>query len=157
MKHEISLQKYIKIFQKKGYKVIRLDHRSVPDAILLKDNKVSALLIDTGSLSMIEDIRRYWKDNTEHNVRNYSEFDKIIQVCPKHKRGHSIEEYESAINMHKQGLTMYRIAKELHISYSIIFEWIKNGVVPHSISDKNTLENMREETKKEVLLIEEEE
>ena len=147
--HERLLQKYIKKYIDEGAKVIRLDHMGVPDAIIIKDGVVSALLIDTSSLNVIAGVIKN-KRTKKQRIRDYSEYDKKIQVLPKFSR--SVEEYNSAMKMYDSGMTTYRISKNLGINHTTIYEWCKYGVKPRSyissgdIDISDIIEEMLEDT-----------
>lgn len=51
---------------------------------------------------------------------------KKIQILLKHK--HSLNDYNSAIELFEKGVSMYRISKNLNIPFSTIYEWCKYGV-----------------------------
>lgn len=81
-KHERLLKKYIKKYSDEGARVIRLDHRGIPDAIIIKDDVVSALLIDTSTLNALAgNIKNKRKNN--QTIRNYSEYDKKNTNSPQ--------------------------------------------------------------------------
>ena len=129
--HERLLQKYMKKYRDDGARVIRLDRRGVPDAIVIKDGKISALLIDTSTLNQVAGIIKH-KKAMGQTIRNYSEYDEKIQVLPKFRKAHNIETYNSAIKLFKEGTTTYRISKTLNVPHTTVYEWCKCDVKPFS-------------------------
>jgi len=127
-KHEERLCKAIDKYKNQGFRVIRLDKRTVPDAILIKDNLVFALEIDTES-----HYAAHQSSLGKH--KNWDEFDEVWISIPKMK-GHTIEEYERALKMHNKGTNLFKISKEMKIPYSVLWDWVhkqaKPAIVKHS-------------------------
>jgi len=126
-KHEKILEYYISHFRDKGFKVIRLDKRGVPDAILVNDaGEVSALLIETEVFSdKISEVKR--------GKKNYSQFDKEIWIIPKSKKGHDPEDYYRVLNLAKQGMNKFRISQLTGYSYALVYDWVMGKSKPTSV------------------------
>ncbi|MFQ6074885.1 MAG: hypothetical protein ACE5Z5_01950 [Candidatus Bathyarchaeia archaeon] len=132
-KHEELLKEYMKRFEEEGCRVIRLDKMGVPDAILVKNGEVSALLIETKGISEL----RY--DETRE-LRNYSEFDKQIIVMPK-PRGRSVREYRWVQRLYKEGYNKKQISEITEIPYSVVWDWLAGNYKPLSIKNEEKRRN----------------
>lgn len=136
-KHEEILSGAIKIFREQGLRVIRLDKRTVPNAIVVDfDNKkIDALEASTNIVNIYLTRMKY--------ERSQKQFDEEIIATPypkKRKRGKSIEAYFLALKLRKQGFTERGIQKEIHkklgehCSSGIIHYWVTGKCRPYSVN-----------------------
>lgn len=128
-KHEDVLLRTLEKYKNQGFKVIRLDKRAIPDAILFKDDLVFALEVETGSY---EDSHK----SSFHRTKDWSDFDEVWIVIKK-PRGHTIEEYEEALELYKNGSNAFKISKRMNIPYSIIYNWIHGRSRPITVKHKD--------------------
>ena len=125
--HEKMLRKGIEILKKKGFRIIRLDRRIVPDAIAIKDNKIVAIESSTNPTNV-------WL--TERKLKDSQYDSTIIITKPYSKHYHSPEEYFEVFKLRKEGCSYSEIAKIIEekfhrrIPRSLICDWIKGKKKP---------------------------
>ena len=126
--HETQLQSAINELKKQGYRIIRLDHRIVPDAIAISDKEVVVVESET-SWAGTWLSRRKLKD---------SQYDaEIIITRPLNQHYHTREVYNEVLNLSKSGKSyreIQRLMKEKHklktLAVTTIHNWIKGRSQP---------------------------
>jgi hypothetical protein len=105
LEHEKMLVSGIEAMHNKGYRVIRLDKRKVPDAIAIKDGEVVAVEAETSVTGAWTTTRKYEK-NREYDRQ-------VILRKPLSDVFFSFEAYKRALELRKRGLTYVAIASEV--------------------------------------------
>jgi len=126
--HEYMLQKAIDELKKQGYRIIRLDHRIIPDAIAIKQKEVIAVESET-SMSGIWLTRRKF-ENSQYDAE-------IVITRPLKQCFHTPETYKEVLKLSKTGKSYREIQKLLKEKYklkslaiSTIHSWIKGIKMP---------------------------
>ena len=126
--HEKILQEGIQALESKGYRVIRLDHRVVPDAIALKGKMVLAVEAST-SISNIFLTKRKFNTGSQYD-------EEVIVTRPFSERFHLINEYNFVIAEYGKHSSYREIRHNFkqkfgkNISVSTIHDWIKGESRP---------------------------
>jgi len=134
-KHDEILRKQIKKYKDTGARVIRLDKRGVPDAIIITiAGNVVALEVETTR-------NHFWHAK---NVKgNLNEFDGVYRYVPKPKSSHSSEKYYEALKLRADGKKLAEIANKLKVSIPTVHYWCSGQFVPIEVKDKHRLDNER--------------
>ncbi len=132
-KHEEILQKAINELEKNGLRVIRLDSRTVPDAIAIdfENRKVSAVEASTNPTNI-------WLTKMKYN-RVPVQFDEeiIATTVLRHPKQKSYKAYILALELRKQGMTERKIQDEIKkrldekVSRGTVHYWISGQVVKY--------------------------
>lgn len=121
--HEKTLLLLMDEMFKKGYKVIRLDKRIIPDAIAIdfENKKVISLEATTSNIQV------YF---TRGKYPNEDQYDEVLICKPitKGKRIYYPKSYRiKALELYKQGMSMLEIQRKLNVKgYATIHRWIKH-------------------------------
>jgi len=126
--HESILQSTINELRKQGFRVIRLDHRIVPDAIAIKERSVSAIEVETSMTGLSLTRRKF--DGSQYD-------DEIIVTRPLNPHYHKMEVYNEAIALSKANKSYREIRRFLKEKYALetlaistIHDWIKGKQRP---------------------------
>jgi len=129
--HEEILQKAIDEFEKQGLRIIRLDSRSVPDAIVIdfENKKISALEASTNATAIYLTRMKYERFPTQ--------FDEQIIATKnlRRPRQKSYKAYILALTLKGQGMTERKIQQEImkqlneKVSCGTVHYWVTGQVV----------------------------
>lgn len=104
--HEKALIKVMELLELAGWRVVRLDKRTIPDLIAVSNKKIVAIEVETALTSV------YVK---ETNYKGSPFYDEVYIVKPSIKKrlGSSIyftqDEYDEAVKLRKEGKTLTQI------------------------------------------------
>jgi len=133
--HEKLLIAAIKRLENEGFRVIRLDHRIIPDAIAIKENHVVAVEASIGTTNVYL-VKRKLKD---------SEYDEeIIITRPYDQHYHDAKVYYRVLKLFKEHKYSYREIREIVIkefnlkslSCSTVHDWIKGLKKPLTLLNR---------------------
>ena len=122
--HERLLTMAIEKLKAEGFRIIRLDHRIVPDAIAIKDNSIIAIEAETGASGVYL---------TKKKIKN-SQYDEMVIVTkPYNQYYHKAKVYHRVLELAKEEKYSYReirekVMKEFNLeslSISTVHDWIK--------------------------------
>jgi hypothetical protein len=135
MKHDEILEEVLAEFKSRGYKVIHLNRKPIPDAIAIKNNK-TAMIEVTGS-----DLKtKIYSKKLKYKQYGF-ETDDLVLIGKGVPNQYKIpaEAYYYALELRKKGWTYSTISEELEkrfkckISTASICLWVKGTNKPLSI------------------------
>lgn len=127
--HERLLIEAIKKLEQAGFRVIRLDHEVVPDAIAIKNNKVIAVEASTDFANIYL---------TKRKMKHSQYDEEIIVTKPFDQRYHKPEVYYKVLELAKKKKHSLRQIRKIvmvefglkALSVSTVHDWIKGQKKP---------------------------